>query len=250
MIVVDVQNCFIDGSLALINSPAHQDGAEVVPIINHLIRETPFDVIVYTYDWHPSDHISFIDNLESRRQYLEGNQNRTIKVFDKVIYTGPKFRTEQVLWPSHCIQKTSEAKLHKDIIVLSVKKIIIKKGTDPDIDSYSAFKDNKGNSETELDNKLQEKNVTRVFVAGLATDYCVSATARDAFNLNYTTYLIRDASRGISVNTIESELNNLKRLGVGIIDSRQVRGLIDSGSGKSIGFLWTVSINLLVLLVK
>jgi len=212
----------------LSNSPAHQDGAEVVPIINHLIQTIPFDVIVYTYDWHPSNHISFFENLESRRQYLEGDQNRTIHMFNEVIYTGPEFETNQVLWPSHCVQRTDDAALHKNLHVASADSRVIhlKKGTDPDIDSYSAFADNNRFKKTELDGKLRERNVTHVFVAGLATDYCVAATALDAFNLNYTTYLIEDASRGVALETIKSKLKYLKQHGIGIIQAHQVKALI------------------------
>ncbi|CAF4748437.1 unnamed protein product, partial [Rotaria sp. Silwood2] len=90
LIIVDVQNCFINGNLSLSKSSAGQDGAEVIPIINNLIHTIPFDVIVYTHDWHPWNHISFFENLHFRRQYLAGDQNRTIKMFDKVTYFGPK----------------------------------------------------------------------------------------------------------------------------------------------------------------
>ncbi|CAF2712154.1 unnamed protein product [Rotaria sp. Silwood2] len=196
MLVIDVQNCFITGNLAMSNNSARQDGTEVVPIINNLIKTVPFHVIVYSYDWHPRNHISFFENLELRRQYLKGDQNRTIHLLDEVFYTGPKVETKQVLWPSHCIQETEDAALHKNLYVAPTNNnvIHIRKGIDPDIDSYSAFADNNQAQKTELDKKLRERNVTRVFVAGLATDYCVSATALDAFNLNYTTYLIEDAT--------------------------------------------------------
>lgn len=252
LIVVDVQNCFITGNLALSNRSAHQDGAEVVPIINRLIETIPFDVIVYTYDWHPRNHISFFDNLESRRRYLQGDQNRKINMEDEVTYTGPKVITNQILWASHCIQDTQDAQLHKDLrVVQSDNKVIhLRKGTDPDVDSYSAFADNINNQKTELDQKLRERNVTRIFVSGLATDYCVSATALDAFNLNYTTYLIKDASRGISLDTIDSKLTSLKQLGVGIIQADQVNRLVSSSNNKCLSFLLTIFINISVLLLN
>ena len=252
LIVVDVQNCFITGNLALSNSPAHQNGAEVVPIINNLIQMIPFDVIVYTYDWHPSDHISFFENLNSRRKFLEGDQNRTINISTEVIYTGPKYRTSQVLWPSHCIAGTNDAELHKDLhIVKSNDSVVhLRKGRDSDIDSYSAFSDNNHVRETELHNKLKERNVTRIFVAGLATDYCVAATALDGFNLNYTTYLIEDASRGITVETIKSKLDDLKQHGVKIIRVNQVKGLVNGLNNNSFNFFLIIFINILLLFLK
>ncbi|CAF4365125.1 unnamed protein product [Rotaria sp. Silwood2] len=226
LIVVDVQNCFITGNLALSHGPAHQDGAEVVPIINHLIKTIPFDLVVYTYDWHPPNHISFFENIKSRRKYLKDKNIRQIKMFDEVTYTGPKLKTKQVLWPTHCIQGTEGAALHKNLYVSSNnnKVIHIRKGTDPDIDSYSTFMDNGGVIRTELDDKLREHDVTHVFLTGLATDYCVSATAYDAFNLNYNTYIIEDATRGIDTYTI----NYLKQLGVKVIQANQVKRIIST----------------------
>ncbi|CAF2539442.1 unnamed protein product [Rotaria sp. Silwood2] len=252
MLVIDVQNCFITGNLAMSNNSARQDGTEVVPIINNLIKTVPFHVIVYSYDWHPRNHISFFENLELRRQYLKGDQNRTIHLLDEVFYTGPKVETKQVLWPSHCIQETEDAALHKNLYVAPTNNnvIHIRKGIDPDIDSYSAFADNNQAQKTELDKKLRERNVTRVFVAGLATDYCVSATALDAFNLNYTTYLIEDASRGVALETIKERLDYLKQRGVRIIQVNQVKQLVDSANDKSLSFLLTVFINVLILILK
>ena len=249
LIVVDVQNCFISGNLALFNSPAHQDGADVVPIINNLIRTIPFDVIVYTYDWHPHNHISFFDNLGPRRRYLEGDQNRTINIFDQVTYTGPKYKTDQVLWPAHCIADTEDAALHKDLYIASANRSVIhlRKGRDPDIDSYSAFADNNQVRQTELDEELRARNVTQIFVAGLATDYCVAATALDALNLNYTTYLIEDASRGIDLQTIKSKLNDLKQRGVRIIQVDRVKTLVNGASDRSWNFLLIFSIHVLLL---
>jgi nicotinamidase/pyrazinamidase len=114
-------------------------------------------------------------------------------------YIGPKYKTQQVLWPAHCIQNTSEARLHHDLIRFPAGSdvIYIKKGTDPDIDSYSAFADNNKLHKTPFDGELNARHVTHVFVTGLALDYCVGSTALDAAHFNYTMYVIEDASRGI-----------------------------------------------------
>ncbi|CAF2933936.1 unnamed protein product [Rotaria sp. Silwood2] len=232
LIVVDIQNCFITGTLALSNSPAHQNGAEVIPIINHLIQTVPFDFIVYTQDWHPPNHISFFENLKARRKYLKSGKKREIKMFDEVTYTGPKVKTKQILWPSHCIRGTEDAALHKHLYISPAKsKVIrIRKGTNPDIDSYSAFMDNERAKKTKLDDKLRERNVTHVFIAGLATDYCVATSALDAFNLKYETSIIEDACRGVDMKTIKSKLDHLKKLGVKVIQANQVKGIIASAN--------------------
>ncbi|CAF1117762.1 unnamed protein product, partial [Rotaria sordida] len=251
LIVVDVQNCFITGNLALSKTPARQDGAKVVPIINDLIRNVPFHVIAYSHDWHPRNHISFFENLNSRRKYLKGNQNQVINMYDEVTYTGPKVETKQILWPSHCIQDTEDAALHKDLYVPSASDnvIHIQKGIDPDIDSYSAFTDNNRVQKTDLDKKLQERNVTHVFVAGLAVDYCVGGTALDALNLNYTTYLIEDASGIIDFNVAKPQLDYLKQQGVKVIQANEVKALISSGSNKCFSSILVVSISLFILLL-
>jgi exosome complex component RRP4 len=243
LIIVDVQNCFITGNLALVNNSAHEDGTEVVPIINKLIQTVSFDLIVYTHDWHPANHISFFENLQYRRQYLKGNQNRTIRMFDTVTYSGPKFETVQVLWPSHCIQRTDDAKLHKDLIDNSSKNntIHIYKGTNPDIDSYSAFWDNEKHKKTELNAMLNQWRVTRLFIAGLATDYCVGATAIDAKDLNYTTYLVEDACRGVDNATIAAKKEDMKNRGIVFIQSNQVKPLINSASYSQIHFTLIIS---------
>ncbi|CAF3800721.1 unnamed protein product [Rotaria sp. Silwood1] len=172
-------------------------------------------------------------------------------MYDEVTYTGPKVETKQILWPSHCIQDTEDAALHKDLYVPSASDnvIHIQKGTDPDIDSYSAFTDNNRVQKTDLDKKLRERNVTHVFVAGLAVDYCVGGTALDALNLNYTTYLIEDASGVIDYNVAIPQLNSLKQQGVEVIQANQVKALIYSGSNKSLSSLLIISINLFILLL-
>ncbi|CAF0875369.1 unnamed protein product [Adineta ricciae] len=228
LIVVDVQNCFISGNLALIDSPAKQEGADVVPIINHLLQTVSFDVIIYTHDWHPTDHISFYQNLNKRRQYLLGDQNKNYSLFDTVTYKGPLVQTEQVLWPLHCIQNTNGAKLHKDLIVESKSNVFhVRKGLNPDVDSYSAFWDNNKQQKTDLDSILRRWNVTHVYVTGLATDYCVAATALDAIDLKYTTYLVEDACRGVSLETIDKKKQEMKQRGITFVQSSQVKALVD-----------------------
>ena len=232
LLIIDVQHCFIDGSLALSKGPANQNGADVIPVINDLIKTVPFDVLVYSLDWHPANHISFFENLKGRKRYLLGEHYKKYKMFDIVNYSGPKYNTQQVLWPAHCIQNTKEARLHQDLINFpeGSNVIYIKKGTDPDIDSYSAFADNNKLRKTVLDDELKARHVTHVFVTGLALDYCVGTTALDAADFNYTTYVIEDACRGVAKNTIRKKLKEFKRRGVGVIQSQQMKELIRNTS--------------------
>ncbi|CAF0957371.1 unnamed protein product [Adineta steineri] len=230
LIMIDVQYCFINGSLALSNGPAGQDGAEVIPVINELIDKVPFDVFAYSLDWHPANHISFFENLESRKDYVLGSDHEKYQMFDAVTYTGPGSETTQILWPAHCIQDTDEAKLHKDLIRLPAgdNVVYINKGRNPNIDSYSAFLDNDKIEKTPLDNELKARNVTHVFVTGLALDYCVGSTAIDASNFGYKTYVIEDACRGVDDIAIEAKLNQLEQNGVELINSHQVEQIINS----------------------
>ena len=186
-VVIDVQNDFITGALAIKDYPAKEDGTDVIPVVNKLLETVPFDNIFYTQDWHPNDHISFFDNLNlPGREFAEDSPIQTksyVALFDEVIFKGPP-KTKQKLWPRHCVQESEGAKLHKDLLVHRLGKII-KKGSNPKIDSYSAFFDNERLAKTDLDNMLKSKGVTDVYTSGIATDVCVSYTSNDAQDLGY-----------------------------------------------------------------
>ncbi|CAF0753926.1 unnamed protein product [Adineta ricciae] len=235
LLIVDVQYCFINGSLALNRSSARQNAAEVIPIINKLIQTIPFDVFVYTMDWHPKDHISFIDNIKDRQEYVLGDHYEKYKIGDLVTYTGPKYWTQQVLWPTHCVQNTFEAQIAEDLIhpLPNQKVFYIKKGTDPDVDSYSAFADNNKLHMTILNEKLKSKHVTHVFISGLALDYCVAATALDAKRFNYKTFVIQDACRGVDEKTIKFQLNNFKKNHIRIVQSADIKKIIKHENQKT-----------------
>ncbi len=205
LIIIDVQNDFIDGSLGLINCPAKQDGAEVVPVINEMLDTIPFDAVAYTLDWHPNDHCSFIDNVNMRKIsdkspvklsfenlifllifYFDGNflcikikVTKDFQLYDTIIFDAfPE--AEQKLWPKHCVQDTKGSELHPDLNVIDQEKdemkravIFTKKGCNSDIDSYSAFFDNCKLNETNLDQNLKALQITDIYVCGLAADVCV-----------------------------------------------------------------------------
>ena len=231
LLIIDVQNDFISGSLSLRNCPSKHNGEEVVPVINQLLQTIPFDVVVYSHDWHPTDHISFFDNLALRSQFLTKNST---PFKDLRLYSIAKFKInnltemEQTLWPRHCVQNTSGAKLHPDLKVVTENKkqnqsvIHIQKGTKPDIDSYSAFWDNMKLSETNLNRQLKEKNVQKVFVTGIATDWCVHSTAIHALEYGYQTFIVEDACRGVDEQHIKERLRDFKRKKGHVIQSNEL----------------------------
>ena len=241
LIVVDVQNDFIDGSLALKRCPAGQDGATVVPIINQLLSASYFDVEVYSLDWHDEQHISFIDNLHLRK--LDPSSPvlaEDAKVYDTVVFSNHAPHT-QVLWPRHCVQGTWGSQLHSDLKVGS-KSVKVHKGTNTNVDSYSAFFDNQRISQTELESALRARNVTDVYVCGLAYDVCVRYTTLDALELGFRTYLIDDASKGVKSEDIDQTKKKLTEKGVRIVNSSQIKELVEWKTCDTDIALWTARI--------
>ena len=173
LIVVDVQNDFLPGGALAV-----PDGDAVIAPINALGQR--FAQVVLTQDWHPAGHVSFATT--HGKAPLE-----TIRL--------PEGR-EQVLWPDHCLQETSGAAI-ADAIDIPHARLVIRKGHRVGLDSYSAFKEADRGTPTGLTGYLRELGVTRVFVVGLATDFCAAWTAIDAVGAGFETYLIEDATRGI-----------------------------------------------------
>ena len=200
LVLVDIQNDFIPGGAL----PAG-DGQEVVPLANRL--QPHFDVVVATQDWHPQDHGSFASNHPGR------------KPGELIELSG----LEQVLWPDHCVQGSRGAEFHPD---LETERLdgVIRKGEDPSIDSYSGFFDNGHLKATGLEDFLRKRDVGRVYVCGLATDYCVKYTALDAVQLGFETSVITDACRGVELNPgdIQKALEEMQAAGVTLVESQDV----------------------------
>ena len=173
LLVIDVQNCFLPGG-----SLAVKDGEQVVPVINRLSKV--FSNVVLTQDWHTGGHISFASSHSGK------------KPFETVDLSYGK----QVLWPDHCVQGTDGAALSKDLAIPHAG-LVIRKGFRKDVDSYSAFTEADGKTTTGLAAYLKARKVKRVFLAGLATDFCVAWSALDARKAGFETYVIEDACRGI-----------------------------------------------------
>jgi nicotinamidase/pyrazinamidase len=199
--LVDVQPTFMPGG-----ELAVAEGDAVVPVINRLLAQ--FDHAFATQDWHPPGHSSFASSHPGHRPY------------DTI--TMPY--GQQVLWPDHALQGTQNAALHCDLDMTKVE-VIIRKGFHPAIDSYSTFFENDRRTATGLDGWLRQRGFRRVFLAGLATDYCVAWSAEDAVRLGYEVVVIEDACRGIEIplnggrTTMDEARERLERLGVRIVTS-------------------------------
>jgi len=176
LIVVDVQNGFVTGGALPV-----KEGEAVVPVINKLAER--FENIVVTQDWHTPGHASFASAHSGKKPFET---------------TELSYGT-QVLWPDHCVQGTEDAALHKGLL-LPTAQIIIRKGFHKEIDSYSAFYEADHTTATGLAGYLTQRNIERLFITGLATDFCVAWTALDARRAGFEVYVVEDATRAIDMN--------------------------------------------------
>ncbi len=175
LIVVDLQNDFCPGGALAV-----AQGDQIVPVIDRILAA--FDVVVATQDWHPANHQSFAANHAGKN------------VGDMIELGG----RPQILWPVHCVQHTQGAAFHRRFDTSGLDGAF-QKGVDPEIDSYSGFFDNGRGRSTGLADYLNGRGVDTVYVCGLATDYCVQATALDAISLGFETFVISDACRGVNL---------------------------------------------------
>jgi nicotinamidase/pyrazinamidase len=198
LVIVDIQNDFVPGGALAV-----PEGDKVIPIINEIQKR--FDLVVATQDGHPPNHGSFASNHPGK------------KPGDSVELAG----LEQILWPVHCVEDTPGADF---VSALDRSRIdrVFHKGTDPAIDSYSTFFDNAHLKNTGLGPYLKERGVRHVFLAGLATDYCVKYSALDARRLGFDTFVIDDACRGIGLKPgdVTGAIDEMKHAGVAILPSR------------------------------
>lgn len=164
------------------------DGDKIIPTLNKYIQifADRGNPIFFTRDWHPEDHISF-----------KGHGG---------------------IWPVHCVQETEGAQFHPDLLIPPDNKFIISKGTSRDFDAYSGFQG------TVLKNLLEERGIKRLFIGGVATDYCVFNTALGGINLGYQVFVLQDGIKGVDVNKGDSEraLNKLLEKGASLINLQDV----------------------------
>ena len=195
LILVDIQNDFVAGGTLEV-----PNGEQIVPLVNAL---TPnFDLVVATQDWHPQSHKSFASNHVGKN------------AFDTTILGG----LHQVLWPDHCVQGSRGAEFHA-LLDMNPVEAIFRKGMDPEIDSYSGFYDNGHKKSTGLAGYLRERAVDSVYICGLAGDYCVFYTAKDALKCGFKTCIIEDATRAIEDPAFEKAKSEISTLGGRVIES-------------------------------
>ena len=199
LLVIDVQNDFMPGGALAI-----PDGDAIVPLINTLAKK--FDHVILTQDWHPPQHISFAST--HNKQHYETIQAPY----------GP-----QVLWPEHVLQHTKGAAFHPALHIPHAE-LILRKGFRRHIDSYSAFMENDHRTPTGLAGYLRERNLQRLFLCGLAYDFCVRFSAIDGHNLGFETIVIEDATRPANLpNSIAQTDAALATANVPRIQSTDIR---------------------------
>jgi nicotinamidase/pyrazinamidase len=200
LLVIDVQNDFCPGG-----SLPVPHGDEIVPVINHLMAG--FDIVVASQDWHPDGHISFASTHSGRHPFdtfqLEGR--------------------EQILWPDHCVQGTQGAEFHPDLDIRPVV-LIVRKGWQQDLDSYSAFFENDQVTPTGLEAYLKGMGIRRLYLTGLAQDVCVYYSARDALRLGFETFLVEEATRGLDQprGSLAQRMKELEKSGLKLIRANDI----------------------------
>jgi nicotinamidase/pyrazinamidase len=202
LLVVDIQNGFIEESELPVPG-----GREVIPVINRLMPL--FDVVVASQDWHPPGHGSFHTRHPGASPYDLGT-------------LGGK---EQILWPVHCVQGTRGAQFAPGIKT-EFFQAVIRKGMDPEVDSYSVFYDNHHLNPSGLQGYLKERGVGRIFLAGLALDFCVRYSARDALEFTSEIFVIEDACRGVAAESVVGTKREFAEKGIRLIQSPEVENFL------------------------
>jgi nicotinamidase/pyrazinamidase len=190
LLVIDAQNDFCPGGALPV-----PDGDAIVSVINSLAAH--FSHVVLTQDWHPADHLSFVSNYPGKKPF----ETITVQY------------GEQILWPEHCIQGGEGAAFHKDLRVSA--ELILRKGFHPGIDSYSAFQENDRVTKTGLAGYLRERGLQRIFLVGLAYDFCVRYSAVDARAAGFAAIVVEDACRSINLgDSVEQTRREFAAVGV------------------------------------
>lgn len=201
LLVIDVQNDFIPGGQLPV-----PEGDLIVPLINRLGDR--FKQVIIAQDWHPPGHASFASSHPGREPY---------EVIE--LPYGP-----QTLWPDHCVRATAGAELHKDLN-LPHAQLIIRKGCNPDIDSYSAFLEADRKTTTGLAGYLKERGIDTLYLVGLALDFCVMFSALDARAAGFNVFVVLDACRAIDLDgSLAAAISRMQVAGVDLVSADQVPG--------------------------
>ncbi|MDX1546728.1 MAG: bifunctional nicotinamidase/pyrazinamidase [Rhodothermales bacterium] len=197
LLVIDVQNDFCPGGALAVPG-----GDAVVPVINALAER--FDHVVLTQDWHPPGHRSFASAHPGKQPFET---------------TEMTYGT-QVLWPDHCVQGTPGAAFHPDLDAVVRAELILRKGFRPAIDSYSAFFENDHETPTGLAGYLRERGIRTLYLAGLATDFCVAWSALDGARLGFAVHVVEDAVRAIDTDgSLARAFSDLDAAGIPLVES-------------------------------
>ncbi len=206
LLVVDIQPDFLPGGALPV-----ENGDEILEPIDRLMRSGRFRLCAATQDWHPPDHISFASRHAGKKPY------------DRIELYGH----EQILWPDHCIQGTPGAELEAGLPWERVD-VVIRKATDPAVDSYSAFRNNwdpaGARPPTGLGGYLKDRGIEDVFICGLARDFCVLWSAEDGVEAGFRVHVLWDLTRAIYPETDEENERSLHELGVVILESGDLPG--------------------------
>ena len=198
LVVVDMQPDFMPGGALPV-----VEGDTIIPDVRDLMVSSRFGLVVATQDWHPADHVSFASAHEGRNPF------DTIELYGH----------SQILWPDHCVQGTAGAQLHSDLPWDRVS-VIVRKGMDPAVDSYSGIRNNwdarRNRPSTGLSGYLRDRGITDVVVCGLARDYCVKWTAEDAASEGFAVTFLWDLTRAVDPSSDAHVRRDLERAGVTI----------------------------------
>ena len=198
LIVIDVQNDFCPGGALAV-----PEGNGIVPLVNRLIEQ--FQHVVLTQDWHPKGHSSFASTHKGQP------------------FTSVKLEYgDQTLWPDHCVQGTGGAEFHRELVVRD-SELMLRKGFRKEIDSYSAFYENDRTTKTGLNGYLRDRELKRLFMCGLATDFCVAWSALDGRREGFPIVVIEDACRAIDLNgSLAAARGEMLKAGITLANSSQI----------------------------
>ncbi|WBA42434.1 bifunctional nicotinamidase/pyrazinamidase [Hymenobacter canadensis] len=198
LLLIDIQNDFVPGGALAVPG-----GDAVIPLANAL--QPRFELVVATQDWHPAGHGSFASSHPGRQPFEQTDLHGL----------------PQTLWPDHCVQGTPGADFHPALNQHRIEAIF-RKGTNPDLDSYSGFFDNGHRKSTGLADYLRGRGVTQVYLAGLAADYCVYFSAKDALQEGFEVFFIEEATRAISVEGYQQARADLEQRGARFVAANEV----------------------------
>jgi len=200
LLIIDVQNDFCPGGALAVPG-----GDTIIPVINSLIPG--FNAVIQTQDWHPEGHHSFASSHEGKDPYDTVEMDYG----------------DQVLWPDHCVQGTRGAEFHPDLNTTKTE-VIIRKGFRKEIDSYSTFYENDQKTPTGLTGYLRERGISEIYVAGLATDFCVKWSVIDGLKEEFTVHVIEDAVKGIDMDgSVEQAWKEMKDAGAEITTTGKIQ---------------------------